>query len=228
MVRFSSANATIDRSVDHMPSSASPRNLRPLILCGPSVLEKDALMRKLWDFLPDSFTIAPHHTTSRPPDEQFSSNSHYYISSDEFLNMTSSGEFATYNTYGDHSSGVSRQTIAAGSATQRIVVMEVDMRGVEQLKAIPGFDARYVFITPPSLDVSEARLNAGHSGMETTGIYEPLRRLMAELGNPRVPEEVEEAELVYARVPGVYDLILPSENIDRAFQTLVDYIYSSD
>ncbi|KAH7175947.1 P-loop containing nucleoside triphosphate hydrolase protein [Dactylonectria macrodidyma] len=207
-------------------ATASPRDLRPLILCGPSVLEKDALMRKLWDFLPDSFTIATHHTTYRPPDGQLSSNSHRYISSDEFLNMTSSGEFATYTTYGDHSWGVSRQTIAAGSATRRIVVMDVDMRGVEQLKSIPGFDARYVFITPPSLDVSEARLSAGHLGMETTGIYEPLRQLMAELGNARVPEEVEEAELGYARVPGIYDLILLSENLDRAFQTLINYIYS--
>lgn len=227
MVRFSSANATIDRSVDHRPSSASHRDLRPLILSGPSVLEKDTHMRKLWDFFPDSFTIAPHHTTSRPPDGQTSSDSHYYISSEEFLNMTSRGEFATYNTYGDISSGVSRQTIATGSATGRIVVMEVDMHGVEQLKAIPGFDARYVFIRPPSLDVSEARLSAGHSGMETIRIHEPLRRLMAELGNPHVPEEVKEAELVYARVLGVYDLILPSANLDRAFQTLVNYIYSS-
>ncbi|KAJ4176544.1 hypothetical protein NW755_014358 [Fusarium falciforme] len=114
--------------------------------------------------------------------------------------MASSGEFATYGTYGDHSSGVSRQTIAAASATGRTVVMEVDMRGVEQLKAIPGFDARYVFITPPSLDVFEARLS-----METAGIYEPLRRLMVEWGIARVPEEVEEAELGYSRVPGVSD-----------------------
>ncbi|KAH6984404.1 P-loop containing nucleoside triphosphate hydrolase protein [Ilyonectria sp. MPI-CAGE-AT-0026] len=218
----------MERSLyDVLTATASPRDLRPMILCGPSVLEKDALMRKLWDFLPDSFTIAPHHTTFRPPDGQTSSDSHYYISSEEFLNMTSSGEFATYNMYGDHSSGVSRQTIAAESETRRIVVMEVDMHGVEQLKAIPGFDARYVFITPPSLDVSEARLSVGHSGMEATRIYEPQRRLMAELGNPRVPEEVKEAELVYARVPGVYDLILPSEDLDRAFQRLVNYIYSS-
>ncbi|KAH7268404.1 P-loop containing nucleoside triphosphate hydrolase protein [Fusarium solani] len=204
-------------------ATVPPRDLRPLILCGPSVLERDALMRKLWDLLPGSFTIATHHTTNIPIDEQLSLDSHYYISSDEFLNMASSGEFATYGTYGDHSSGVSRQAIAAASATGRIVVMEVDMRGVEQLKAIPGFDARYVFITPPSLDVFEARLS-----METAGIYEPVRRLMVEWGIARVPEEVEEAELGYSRVPGVYDLILPSENLDEAFQKLVNYIYSSD
>lgn len=179
-------------------------------------------MRRLWDLLPASFTIPTHHTTNRPIDGQLTLDSHYYISSDEFLNMTSSGEFATYGTYGDHSRGVSRQTIATASATGRIVVMDVDMRSVEQLKAIPGFDARYVFITPPSLDVFEARLNT-----ESTGIYEPLRRLMVECGNSHFPE-VEEAELAYSRVPGVYDLILPSENLDEAFQMLVNYIYSSD
>ncbi|KAI8665534.1 Guanylate kinase-like domain-containing protein [Fusarium sp. Ph1] len=137
-------------------ATVPPRDLRPLILCGPSVLERDALMRKLWDLLPDSFTIATHHTTNRPIDGQLSLDSRYYISSDEFLNMASSGEFATY------------------------------------------------------------------------GIYEPLRQLMVEWGIARVPEEVEEAELGYSRVPGVYDLILLSENLDEAFQTLVNYIYSSD
>ncbi|RSL99892.1 hypothetical protein CEP52_009414 [Fusarium oligoseptatum] len=137
--------------------------------------------------------------------------------------MASRDEFAIYGTYGDHSLGVSRQTIATASATGRIVVMEVDMRGVEQLKAIPGFDARYVFITPPSLGVFEARLS-----METTGIYEPLKRLLVEWDIARVPEEVEEAELGYSRVPGVYDLIVPSENLDEAFQTLINYIFGSD
>ncbi|UPK92781.1 hypothetical protein LCI18_003716 [Fusarium solani-melongenae] len=204
-------------------ATVPPRDLWPLILCGPSALESDSLMRKLWDLLPDSFTTATHHTTNRPIDAQLSLDSHYYISSDEFLNMVSSGEIAIYGTYGDHSSGVSRQTIAAASATGRVVVMEVDMRGVEQLKAIPGFDARYDFITPPSLDAVEARLS-----METAGIYEPLRRLMVEWGIARVPKEVEEAELEYSRVPGVYDLILPSDDLDEAFQKLVNYIYSSD
>lgn len=101
--------------------------------------------------------------------------------------------------------------------------MEVNMRGgVEQLKAIPGFDARCVFITPPSLDVSET-----HISMETAGIYEPLRRLLVEWDIARVPEEVEEAELEYSRVPGVYDLILPSENLYGAIKTLVYYTYGS-
>ncbi|KAI8716575.1 Guanylate kinase-like domain-containing protein [Fusarium sp. LHS14.1] len=203
-------------------ATVPPRDLRPLILCGPSVLEKDALMRKLWDFLPGSFTIPTHHTTNRPIDGQLTLDSHYYISSGEFLNMTSSGEFATYGTYGGHSRGVSRQIITTASVTGRIVVMDVDMRSVEQLKPIPGFDARYVFITPPSLDVFEARLST-----ESTGLYEPLRRLIVEGGNSHFPE-VEEAELACSRVPGVYDLILPSENLEEVFQVLVNYIYSSD
>lgn len=139
--------------------------------------------------------------------------------------MTSSGEFVTHATYGDHSWGISKQTIAAESAKGLIVIMDVNMRGVEQLKTTPGFDARYAFITPPSLDVFEARLSAGHSGMETTRVYESLRRLIAELGDAHVLGKVEEAELEYARVLGVYDFILPSENLDRAFQMLVDYIY---
>ncbi|KAL2678941.1 hypothetical protein Neosp_009695 [[Neocosmospora] mangrovei] len=171
MERSLSATSTgTDRSVDHMPSLVLQRDLRPLIQCGSSVLEKDALMRKLWDLLPGSFMIPTHRTTNRPIDGQLTLDSHYYISSDEFLNMTYSGEIATYGTYGDQSRGVSRQTIAAASATGRIVVMDVDMRSVEQLEAIPRFDARYVFITPPSLAVFEPRLST-----ESTGIYEPLR-----------------------------------------------------
>lgn len=107
------------------------------------------------------------------------------------------------------------------------MVLDVDIQGVQQLKAISGFEARYVFITPPSLGLLAARLRTPLD-LEPAGNYEALRQSMMELGNSGVPREVMEAELGYARVPGFYDLVLSSENLDETTRVLANYICSSN
>lgn len=51
---------------------------------------------------------------------------------------------------------------------------------------------------------------------------------MAEVGCICLPKEEEEAEIGYARVPGIYNLMSSSDTLNIAFQSLVTFIRGSD
>ena len=206
--------------------SAPARDLRPLILCGSATLERDALARKLWELLPNHFTTADYHFT-RPPPEKLGTP--YHLSQVEFEDMFRRDHFALHSMLGDFCMGVTRQIIEAAAAAWKIVVMELDKPGVEQLKALPNFAARYVFIAPPSREVAHARWSPGQTETGVIQIHEATRRALADL---RLEEgynsSVDSDEVAYSRIPGIYDLIIPSDNLDEAYQSLVNFIQSSE
>lgn len=190
------------------------------------MLEKDALRRNLWDSLPNHFTNAEYHFTEPPPEKL---NTPYHVSQVQFEDMIRRGQFVLHSPVGEFSMGVTRQAIAAGAAARKIVVVEVDKPGVHQLKALSNFAARYVFIAPPSRDVAQARWSLGRGETGVIQIHEPTRRALAglrlqEFYNP----SVDSIEVAYSRIHGVYDLVIPSNNLDEACQSLVNFIQSSE
>ncbi|KAI3319549.1 guanylate kinase [Xylariaceae sp. AK1471] len=84
------------------------------------------------------------------------------------------------------------------------------MHGVKQIKMHPGFNARYVFIKPPSIEDLEARLR-GRSTESEESIQKRLTRA--------------EAELEYSKTPGVHDIIITNDKIEEAFEKLDKYIF---
>jgi guanylate kinase len=188
------------------------------------MLEKDALRRKLWDLLPDHFTTANCHFTEPPPEML---NTPYHVSPVQFDDMVRNGQFVLHSTLGEFCLGITRQSFAAAAATRKIVAVEVDMRGVQHLKALPDFAARYVFIAPPSREVAQARWIPGRIETGVVQIHEPTRRALEGLRldvvyNP----SVDSIEVAYSRIHGVYDLVVPSDNLDEACQSLVNFIQS--
>lgn len=217
----------MERAIDASIRSASPRDLRPLVLGGLSILEKDALIRKLWHIFPNCFTIAHQHTTERPPYGLPQTHSHFYVSSTEFQNMASADDFLLKRTYGPYSSGISKHTMPAGALEGRIVVIDARMQDIQQLKALPDFNARYIYIASPSPEVSNFRLSTGKLDFETVCVDESWRRSLVEMDGLQFPVEQEEAELAYTQVPGVYELCITTENLDEALNTLTAFIHRS-
>jgi hypothetical protein len=94
--------------------------------------------------------------------------------------------------FGDNLYGTSKQTIEEQGAKGKIVVLDIEMEGVKQIKAT-GFPARYVFIAPPSEEVLEKRLR----GRGTDNEASILKRLAQ-----------AKLELEFAKTPGVHDKII--------------------
>jgi guanylate kinase len=130
---------------------------------------------------------------------------------------------------GDFCMGLTRQTIEAAAAVKKILLVLMDSPAVKQLKSVPGLTARYVFIVPPSREVAMARWSSGHVETGEVQIHEPMRQALREIRLPAVYNPaVDSAEMEYSCIPGVFDLILPTGNLDEACQSLVNFIQCSE
>lgn len=91
-----------------------------------------------------------------------------------------------------------------------VVVLDIEMNGVKQMKANSSIDARYVFIKPPSFEALERRLR----GRGTEKDEDVQKRL-----------EQAKAEIEYADTEGVHDKIIVNDDLDRAFKELEEFVY---
>lgn len=94
--------------------------------------------------------------------------------------------------FGDNLYGTSKATIEEQSAKGKIVVLDIEMEGVKQIKAT-GFPARYVFIAPPSEEELEKRLRGRGTDKE-----ESILKRLAQA----------KLELEFSKTPGVHDKII--------------------
>lgn len=91
-----------------------------------------------------------------------------------------------------------------------VVVLDIEMNGVKQIKANPSIDPRYVFIQPPSLEILEQRLRG--RGTEND---EDVRRRLAQATS----------ELEYANSQRGVDKIIVNDDLEVAYKELEDYIF---
>jgi guanylate kinase len=106
--------------------------------------------------------------------------------------------------------GTSKETVADQTATGLIVILEVEMEGVKQIKLNSSLDARNVFIKPPSLETLEARLRS-RGAEKYTEVQKGLKR--------------PEIELEYANMPAVHYKIIVNNDLEKAFEQLDEFLY---
>ena len=104
--------------------------------------------------------------------------------------------------------GTSQESVDRIHQASRICVLDVDIKGVKQLKAF-HFPAKYVFIMPPSLEVLETRLRGRGTESE--------EQLQVRLTTAK--EEIE-----YGTVPENFDQILVNDDCDLCFESLVSHL----
>ncbi|TPX10704.1 uncharacterized protein E0L32_008273 [Thyridium curvatum] len=113
--------------------------------------------------------------------------------------------------------GTSKQTVISQMAKGLVVLLDIEMEGVKQLKAEQlrpdsQINPRFVFIKPPSFAVLEARLRG--RGTEDEG---SIQRRLAQ----------SRAELDYAET-GVHDKIIVNDNLEEAYKELEDFVFSKE
>lgn len=118
------------------------------------------------------------------------------------------------------------QSLVDGATANRIAIVRAVIDDVYQLKAIPGLNARYVYIKPPSIRTARARIAIPQLETGAVRFREPLRQVLAQIGctDEALGEGAAEAE--GAGIAGFYDLILSSENMDEMYQLLLALVYA--
>ena len=193
-------------------AAASPSDRRPVVVSGPSGVGKGTLVQQLFDRYPDTFALTVSHTTRKPRSGEVDGVNYFFVTPDTFTKMISEDGFVEHARFGGNHYGTSRQTIADQTAKGLVVVLEVEMEGVKQIKAKFGPDARFVFIKPPSLEVLESRLR-GRGTEEDAQVQKRLAQAKAELD--------------YADTSGVHDKIIVNDDLKEAFEQLQRFVFAN-
>lgn len=191
---------------------APPRDSRPIVISGPSGVGKGTLVNRLSDEHPGIFALAVSHTTREPRLGEVEGASYFFVDPSTFDNLLSQGAFVEHATFNNNQYGTSKKEIADEMDKGMVVVLDVEMCGVQQLKANPDIDARYVFIKPPSLEALKTRL-CGRGTEKNEDIQQRL--------------EQAKTEVEYATTQGVYDKVIVNDYLEKAYQELEEFVYNT-
>ncbi|KAI1496166.1 guanylate kinase [Biscogniauxia marginata] len=188
---------------------APPPDRRPVVISGPSGVGKGTLFKRLFAAHPDSFALSVSHTTRSPRAGEADGVDYFFVSRDEFEDLISKGGFVEHAQFGSNRYGTSKRTIEEQTAKGRVVVLDIEMEGVKQIKQ-SAIDARFVFVKPPSFEELERRLRGRGTESE-----EAVAKRLA-----RARDELE-----YADTPGVHDIIIVNDDLDAAYRQLEEFVY---
>lgn len=172
---------------------------------------KGTLYNLLFTRHADCFALSVSHTTRGPRPGEEDGVHYHFVTRDEFGALVDADGFVEHAQFGSNRYGTSKKTIEEQTAKGRVVVLDIEMEGVKQIKA-SGFPARYVFVAPPSLEVLEARLRGRGTESEDS-----VRQRLEQAGK----------ELEYAKTPGVHDITIVNDDLEAAYKQLEDFVYKA-
>lgn len=139
---------------------------------------------------------------------------YHFVTMQQFEQLIEQGAFVEHAKFGGNRYGTSKKTVADQTAKGRVVVLDIEMEGVKQIQEQKakgnGWEARYIFIAPPSAETLEKRLRG--RGTETEANVQK-RLAQAKL------------ELEYSKKPGVHDKILVNDDLNKTYKEFEDYIF---
>jgi guanylate kinase len=180
------------------------------VISGPSGVGKGSLIEKLFSNHPNTFAFTVSHTTRKPRAGEVDGTNYFFVEHSEFDSLVAEGAFVEHAVFGSNKYGTSHRTIGDQMAKGLVVVLDIEMNGVKQMKENDSIDPRYVFIQPPSLEILEARLRG--RGTEND---EDVRRRLAQAT----------AELEYANEQRGVDKIIVNDDLEVAYKELEEFIF---
>ncbi|PLN83402.1 guanylate kinase [Aspergillus taichungensis] len=188
---------------------------QPLVISGPSGVGKGTLIQRLINTHPNTFALTVSHTTREPRPGETDGVAYHFVSHDAFLSLISQNAFVEHAFFSGNHYGTSKKTITDQVAKGLIVVLDIEMDGVRQMRESNGssssVDARYVYIKPPSLESLEARLRGRGTEKE-----DDIQKRLAQARR----------ELEYAE-QGVHDKVIVNDDVDRAYKELEGFVFGS-
>ncbi|RDW91455.1 guanylate kinase [Coleophoma crateriformis] len=212
------------------------KDLRPVVISGPSGVGKGTLYSKLMTKYPGTFATTVSHTTRDPRPGEKRDVDYYYISMEDFEAMISRDEFVEHAKFGGNRYGTSKRTIKDLTSSGKLVLLDIEMethhflssnfrglwwliliafaceQGVKQIKN-SDISARFVFIAPPSMETLEARLRGRGTEKEDS-----IQKRLAQA----------EKELEYSKTEGAHDLIIVNDDLDKAFKELEGFVFGAE
>jgi guanylate kinase len=178
-----------------------------IVLTAPSGSGKTTIARRVLEAFPEMrFSVS---VTTRPPRPGERDGVHYhFISEEEFRRHIAAGDLLEYEeVYPGRFYGTLVSEVR-DAAKKRPVLLDIEVKGAENVKKIFGDDALVIFIRPPSLEVLAERLRLRNTESEET-----LRHRLE-----RAAHELEYADR--------FDAVVVNDDLDRATEETIRLIRS--
>ena len=200
----------VRNSAHHASLATAMKNAaKPLVICGPSGVGKSSIIQKVQAEFPDCFGLCVSHTTRKPRQGEVDGLNYHFVNKAKFFAAKEGGEFVETAEFAGNMYGTSRGAINRVQAAGLICILDIEMKGVYQIKKTPGVNPHYVFIRPPSLEDLEVRLRERKTETE-----ESIKKRLA----------IAEEEMEYGSIPDNFDLIIVNDTLDNAVDKLRDYM----
>jgi guanylate kinase len=172
-----------------------------VVLSGPSGVGKSTVVKALRAEHPEVWLSVS--ATTRFPRPGETHGVHYrFVSREEFAELVESGGLLEWAEFAGNLYGTPRQPVLDHLAAGRPVVLEIDLQGARQVRALmPG--AKLVFLAPPSWDELVRRLTG--RGTEDAAV---VAKRLAVARDELAAEPEFDVTLVNTSVPEVVDQLV--------------------
>lgn len=174
-------------------------------LAAPSGGGKTTLCRMLLKKYPET-CLSISFTSRAPRGGEKEGQDYHFVSEANFLDLIQQGDLVEWAKVHGCYYGTSKRFLEEKSAQGKVVLLDIDVQGVDSLKRIFGEKCLSVFILPPSLQELEARLRSRSTESE--------EKLQIRLKNAR--EEI-------SRAPD-FDHQLVNKDLDITFSALCEIV----
>jgi guanylate kinase len=202
------AHPPIVLSPDHEHRLASDTdNGILLVISGPSGVGKTTITRAVERSIPDAaFSVS---ATTRPQTEaDVDGVDYHFLTTEEFEERVAADEFLEHAVYAGNRYGTMKAPVVAQLERGRLVILEIDVQGAEQIKKkMP--DSFGLFILPPSEEKLLERLRARKRESEDV-----IQRRFA----------AAREEIARAKGNGAYDAFIVNDDLDRAIGEALERI----
>ncbi|GEQ70342.1 hypothetical protein JCM33374_g4018 [Metschnikowia sp. JCM 33374] len=181
--------------------------VRPVVISGPSGTGKSTLLKKLLAEFPDKFGFSVSNTTRQPRQGEVNGVDYHFSTVDEFKKLIEEEKFIEWAQFSGNYYGTSIKSVDDVAKANRICILDIDMQGVKSVKKAQ-IDARFLFLSPPSIDSLRERLSG--RGTETEDSI--AKRIAAAA-----------AEMAYAET-GAHDKIIVNDDLEKAYKEFKEFI----
>jgi guanylate kinase len=130
-----------------------------LILSGPSGCGKSTLLKEVYKDI-DDYYFSISTTTRSPRVGEVNGIDYFFVTKEEFEKDIQNDDFLEYAKVHDNYYGTSLKPINKALAEGKLVIFDIDVQGHEIVRNKLDSIVTSVFITTPSLEVLETRLNS--------------------------------------------------------------------
>ena len=173
-----------------------------LILSGPSGCGKSTLLKEVYKDISDYyFSIST--TTRAPRIGEVNGVDYFFVTKEEFERDIRNNDFLEYAKVHDNYYGTSLKPIKKALEEGKLVIFDIDVQGHEIVRTKLNSIVTSVFITTPSLNILEQRLNTRNTDS-------------AEIIEKRIKNAKGEVEFFQD-----YDYLIINNNLETATKELV-------